>query len=175
MKPDRLHIKLFVTLLLAVLGLGFVTFLALQRQSTIEDLQERPLPTVTVETPGPVRTKVVTTPGPTRTVYISRASRNQVSRQSAPATSSSVSSTLACIRKHESGGRYTATNGIYRGAYQMSTEYSDTWARRAGYEEWASKPADKWPPAVQDAVAANMGRSGWGHWSKWTSYNCPGF
>lgn len=141
-------------------------------------MQSVPTPTVTVETPGPVKTKIVTTPGPTVTVT-ARASRSQVARRAPSATQRAASSTatLACIRKHESSNNYRAVSasGTYRGAYQMSVQYSDDWARRAGYESWAEKPADKWPPAVQDAVAADMGRSGWGHWSKHTSYNCPGF
>lgn len=145
------------------------------KDQEIKDLEARPTPTATVVTPGPVKTKVVMTPGPTVTVRVTeRASRSE-SRVSKP--SASVAATLACIRKHESTNNYRAVSstGTYRGAYQMSRVYSPEWVRRAGYGQWAGKPADKWPPAVQDAVAAHMGRGGWGHWSKWTSYSCPGF
>jgi hypothetical protein len=87
--------------------------------------------------------------------------------------------TLACIRKHESGNNYqrVSSTGTYRGAYQMSRQYSPGWAKRAGYGQWAGKTADRWPPAVQDAVAWNMSNQGrwWGHWDDHTDYDCPGF
>jgi hypothetical protein len=136
-------------------------------------LEPAPVPTVTVTaTPKPV--VIVKTLPPrvvTKTIRITERASRSATR------GGSKNATLACIRFHESTNNYKAVSksGTYRGAYQMSVQYSDDWARRAGYESWAEKPADKWPPAVQDAVAADMGRSGWGHWSRWTSYNCPGF
>ncbi len=139
----------------------------------LNELKSQPVPTVTVTaTPKPV--VIVKTLPPrvvTKTIRVTERASRSMTR------GGSKNATLACIRKHESTNNYKAVSksGTYRGAYQMSVQYSDDWARRAGYESWAEKPADKWPPAVQDAVAANMGRSGWGHWSKWTSYNCPGF
>jgi hypothetical protein len=130
------------------------------------------------DSPPPTVVKTVKVTMPPKTVEVTvrvtqRASRSQPRREVAGSTNA----TLACIRKHESTNRYTAVSasGTYRGAYQMSRVYSPAWAERAGYKEWSGKPADKWPPAVQDAVAAHMGRSGWGHWSKHTSYSCPGF
>ena len=42
-----------------------------------------------------------------------------------------VGTTLRCIRAAESSGDYQAFNGIdHYGAYQLASEYSDTWARR---------------------------------------------
>lgn len=71
----------------------------------------------------------------------------------------SIPAVLLCIRTHESGDgqgsfNYQAFNGIeHYGAYQLSATYSDDWARRYGYPEWAGVTADQWPPEVQDAVA----------------------
>jgi hypothetical protein len=174
MKNDRLVIKLFVYLVLSSVIVAIMSFKIMGYQDTIEELEARPTPTATVVTPGPTKTKVVMTPGPTVTVRVTERASRSVTRAR---TSASASVTLACIRFHESTNNYLAVSdsGTYRGAYQLSRVYSPAWAERAGYGQWAGIPADKWPPAVQDAVAAHMGRSGWGHWSRWTSYDCPGF
>jgi hypothetical protein len=146
-----------------------------------EELRDLPIPTKTVTTPGPVRTKIVTTPGPTRTIYVTeRASRSSIREsRTKPASGIGNNATLACIRKHESGNDYrdVSDSGTYRGAYQMSRQYSPGWAKRAGYGQWAGKTADQWPPAVQDAVAWDMSNNGrwWGPWKDHTSYDCPGF
>lgn len=67
---------------------------------------------------------------------------------------------LACIRAHESdtAGGYTAVNPSSgaAGAYQLMPEWSDDWAVRYGHPEWANVTADRWPPAVQDSVAAQL-------------------
>jgi hypothetical protein len=155
----------------------------------LEQAESRPFPTVTVVKPGPTVT-VTPKPKPAKTIYIERSS-DRASRSSRPSSAKSTvnrakadssfsgNATLACIRKHESGNDYqdVSDSGTYRGAYQMSRQYSPGWAKRAGYGEWAGKTADKWPPAVQDAVAWNMSNQGrwWGHWDDHTSYNCPGF
>jgi len=94
-----------------------------------------------------------------------------------PVAPPSPNVTLACIREHESHGDYTIVNsGGYAGAYQMSPEYSDDWARAAGYPQWANQPANYWPVAVQDAVALHTGTiNHWHTWSDWGGYYCPGF
>lgn len=77
-----------------------------------------------------------------------------------------VGQTLACIRWHESRGDYQAFNGIeHYGAYQLSATYSDDWARKYGYGEWAAVTADRWPPSVQDAVAVALYADWPGAWS----------
>ena len=64
---------------------------------------------------------------------------------------------LACIRRYESGGDYSAVSAAgHAGAYQFERR---TWAgavTRAGYAEWADRPANEAPPAVQDAAAAQL-------------------
>ena len=69
-----------------------------------------------------------------------------------------VAATLACIRSVEQGaaGYATETGNGYHGAYQMD---QGTWrgaAERAGYPEWADRPASEAPPHVQDAAAAQL-------------------
>jgi hypothetical protein len=72
-------------------------------------------------------------------------------------SSAYLSPTLLCVRAAESGGDYQAFNGIeHYGAYQLSSTYSDDWARRYGHPEVAHLTADQWPPATQDAVAAAL-------------------
>ena len=94
-----------------------------------------------------------------------------------PTTSVSSNVTLTCIRAHESGGNYEAVNSLgYGGAYQLSPTYSGAWASRYGYSQWASVPAQSWPPSVQDAVALQLGLdSNWHTWSDFGGYYCPGF
>jgi hypothetical protein len=77
-----------------------------------------------------------------------------------------VGQTLRCIRWHESRGDYQAFNGVeHYGAYQLSATYSDDWARKYGYGEWANVTADQWPPSVQDAVAVALFADWRGAWS----------
>ena len=170
---QKVIISLSVAYLLIVIG--FVLWWTKPRIEVVSV----PAPTVTATIKVTLPPKTLPPRVVTKTIRVTeRASRSQVARTPAFVTRSSGSSkTLACIRKYESTNNYRAVSasGTYRGAYQMSRVYSPAWAKRAGYDTWAGKTADKWPPAVQDAVAAHMGRSGWGHWSKHTSYNCPGF
>jgi hypothetical protein len=86
---------------------------------------------------------------------------------------------LQLIRSNESGGNYAAYNGSgcegygCYGAYQMHGAYMDDWARRYGAGEWASTPANQWPPAVQDQVALGLFYStnpDGAHWCDWTYY-----
>lgn len=80
-----------------------------------------------------------------------------------------VGTTLDCIRWHESRDNYDAVNvsSGAAGAYQLMPAYSDNWARRYGYGEWAGVTADLWPRGVQDAVAARL----FADWPQaWTTY-----
>lgn len=73
---------------------------------------------------------------------------------------------LRCIRALESGGDYHAFNGVeHYGAFQLSASYSDDWARRYGFPQWANLTADRWPRAVQDAVATRLFAAWPGAWS----------
>lgn len=67
---------------------------------------------------------------------------------------------LRCIAWHESRGITTAVSpdGEYRGKFQLSMSFSPAWANRYGFPQWASLPADRWPAAVQDAVAVALFR-----------------
>jgi hypothetical protein len=62
---------------------------------------------------------------------------------------------LAAVRKHESGGNYTAYNagGGASGGYQYIQSTWTSEANAAGYGQYAGKPASSAPPSVQDAVA----------------------
>lgn len=145
-------------------------------QSDVERLEDRPIPTVTVRVTSPPRTVKVTLPPKviTKTVEVERTSQ----RASRSGSRVGDSATLACIRYHESRNNYRAVSrtGKFRGAYQFHQGYAPTWAKRAGYAEWANMPSDRWPPSVQDAVAYDMGHSnGYAAWDDHTSYNCPGF
>jgi hypothetical protein len=89
-----------------------------------------------------------------------------VDRTGKPSASAGLPPTLECIRWHESRGDYRAFNGIdHYGAYQLAATYSDTWATRYGYGEWAGLTADLWPRDVQDAVAAELFADWPGAWS----------
>lgn len=77
---------------------------------------------------------------------------------------------------HESGGNAQAYNaggcvgGCY-GIFQMSGEYMDDWARRAGYPGYAY--AGFWPSDVQIAVATDMYNQPNGmyvYWCQWADY-----
>jgi hypothetical protein len=132
------------------------------------ELLNQPVPTITA----------TATVRETATVRVTeRASRSKAKRTvNVPKVDSSA--TLACIRKHESGGNYRAVSasGKFRGAYQMHRTYAPTWAKRAGQGSWSDVPVDQWPPAVQDAVAYDMGHGNrWAAWREHTSYSCPGF
>jgi hypothetical protein len=140
----------------------------------LEQLESQPVPTVT----RTVRVTLTPKPAPTVTVKVVERVSRSVNR-TRTTKGGSKNATLACIRKHESGNNYqrVSSSGTYRGAYQLSRQYSPGWAKRAGYGQWAGKTADKWPPAVQDAVAWDMSNNGkwWGPWDDHTSYDCPGF
>ncbi len=64
----------------------------------------------------------------------------------APPVTGGLDAVLACIRRHESGGNYQATNGIYRGAYQFDAR---TWQSVGGSGDPAAAS-----PAEQDRRAA---------------------
>ena len=72
----------------------------------------------------------------------------------------------ACVRRHESGGRYgTNTGNGYYGAYQFDLS---TWESNGG---GAGLPSS-YPPAVQDQIAFNIwSRRGWEPWPN-TSRAC---
>lgn len=112
--------------------------------------------------PSPVQTVSKPTPTPTKTT------------NSKPQTSSGLPSLLLTIRQNESGGNYRAYNpsgcigGCY-GAYQLTAEYMDDWAREAGYPEYAY--VGFWPPEIQDAVALyKFNQTGGALWCDWTDY-----
>lgn len=99
-----------------------------------EELRDLPTPTVTVETPGPVRTKVVTTPGPTKTVYIERssdrASRSSIrdSRKKSNARIDLRHSRLwDRIAACESGQRWSLNVGTYDGGLQFLPSTWRSW------------------------------------------------
>jgi len=77
---------------------------------------------------------------------------------------------LACVRRHESGGNYTAKNpnSTASGAYQFLDSTWRTMSARAGHSGWGS--ARYAPPWVQDAVAVYTVNSGWR--SAWNGTGC---
>jgi hypothetical protein len=77
---------------------------------------------------------------------------------------------LACVRRHESGGSYTAKNpnSTASGAYQFLDSTWRTMSARAGHAGWGS--ARHAPPHVQDAVAIYTVNSGWR--SAWNGTGC---
>lgn len=77
---------------------------------------------------------------------------------------------LACVRRHESGGSYTAKNpnSTASGAYQFLDSTWRTMSARAGHSGWGS--ARHAPPHVQDAVAIYTVNSGWR--SAWNGTGC---
>jgi hypothetical protein len=77
---------------------------------------------------------------------------------------------LACVRRHESGGSYTAKNpnSTASGAYQFLDSTWRTMSARAGHSGWGS--ARHAPPHVQDAVAIYTVDSGWR--SAWNGTGC---
>jgi hypothetical protein len=88
--------------------------------------------------------------------------------------SSTLPDLLLLIREHESGGNYQAYNpsgcigGCY-GAYQMTAEYMDDWAREAGYPDYAY--VGFWPAEIQDAVALyKFNQTSGALWCDWTDY-----
>ena len=75
-----------------------------------------------------------------------------------PATTtdaSSVDKFLTALRQHESGGDYQAYNaaGGASGAYQYIQSTWSSYAKAAGFAQYANGPASAAPPQVQDAVA----------------------
>ncbi len=77
---------------------------------------------------------------------------------------------LACVRRHESGGSYTAKNPVSTasGAYQFLDSTWRTMSARAGHGGYGS--ARHAPPHVQDAVAIYTVNSGWR--SAWNGTGC---
>ena len=77
---------------------------------------------------------------------------------------------LACVRRHESGGSYTAENptSTASGAYQFLDSSWRTLSAGAGYAGYSH--AAYAPPAVQDAVAIYTVNSGWR--SAWNGTGC---
>jgi hypothetical protein len=77
---------------------------------------------------------------------------------------------LACVRRHESGGSYTAKNpnSTASGAYQFLDSTWRTMSARAGHGGYGS--ARHAPPHVQDAVAVYTVNSGWR--SAWNGTGC---
>jgi hypothetical protein len=77
---------------------------------------------------------------------------------------------LACVRRHESGGSYTAKNpnSSASGAYQFLDSTWRTMSARAGHGGYGS--ARHAPPHVQDAVAVYTVNSGWR--SAWNGTGC---
>ena len=181
-RRNRYEVERLVTVYLllgcflaAALGAVYLAATVDDRNARIQELEQRPLPRQTVEIvriPPPV--VVTVTPPPVKVTVTAQPRASSVSRNKG----GSSNATLKCIRQHESGGNYQASNpsGKFQGAYQMHRDYAPTWAKRAGHGSWAGKPVASWPPAVQDAVALKLGQdTGWGAWSKHTSYRCPGF
>jgi len=77
---------------------------------------------------------------------------------------------LACVRRHESGGSYTAKNpnSTASGAYQYLNSTWRTMSARAGHGGYPT--ARHAPPHVQDAVAQYTVDSGWR--SAWNGTGC---
>jgi type II secretory pathway pseudopilin PulG len=133
--------------------------------------EELPLAIPTIKpkvTPSPKPSPVQTTPTPTPTQ--TKTTNTKAKTQ----TSSGLPSLLLTIREHESGGNYRAYNpsgcigGCY-GAYQLTAEYMDDWAREAGYPNYAY--VGFWPPEIQDAVALyKFNQTGGDLWCDWTDY-----
>lgn len=69
--------------------------------------------------------------------------------------STQVDQFLNAIKAHESGGNYQAYNsaGGASGAYQYIQSTWSSYAKAAGYAQYANGPASQAPPQVQDAVA----------------------
>lgn len=105
-----------------------------------------------------------------------QAQEGQFAASQAPATgvasragTGGLAKFLWAIRQHESGGDYQAYNaaGGASGAYQF---IDSTWAanaKAAGFGAYAGRPARTAPPSVQDAVAAHMAESYYGHYHTW--------
>jgi len=111
-----------------------------------------------------VTTAPAPAPAPTKTAHHSTATHHPTS----------ISRALACIRFHESSGNYQAVNPEgYGGAYQLSPDYSATWAHRYGADRWAGTPAQRWPRKVQDRVARGLYRASNGAaWFNFGGYSC---
>ena len=77
-----------------------------------------------------------------------------------------LSPVMRCIRWNESRGNYRAVeaSGHY-GAWQLASEYSDTWATKYGVPQYANLTADQWPAWAQDQVAVGLFDDWPGAWS----------
>ena len=80
---------------------------------------------------------------------------------------------LTCAALRESSGSWKADGPYGSGAFQITGETWNFYAKRAGYPEWVGKRAAKAPPYVQTEVAFVMvnpfpkkpGLEGKHHWS----------
>lgn len=100
------------------------------------------------------------------------AERRRADRSSRVRNPGGAGGTLGCIRSYE-GDYGTETGNGYSGAYQFDQPTWDGAARRAGYPEWAGRRPSSAPPAVQDAVAAQLlAERGLQPWGKRARANC---
>lgn len=127
---------------------GIVTVLALA-EPVLEPEPLEPPPEIEA------RRETVTLDGPSRAVEVVAEPAPEPAPDPAPEPAqllselldaSGIEGLLACIRAHESSDNYTATNGVYRGAYQFD---GPTWASVGG----SGDPAEA-SPEEQDYRAA---------------------
>ena len=80
-----------------------------------------------------------------------------------------VDAFLGAVKKHESGGDYKAYNaaGGASGAYQYIQSTWSSYAKSAGYGQYANGPASNAPPEVQDAVAKYNANQLYGQSKSW--------
>jgi len=108
---------------------------------------------------------VYATMNPTEQLAVNAALAEQSAVVDAP-PASQPGGFLACVRRHESGGNYSAENpsSTASGAYQFLDSSWRTLSARAGYGGYGGHAASA-PDSIQDAVAvwtvANIGRSPW--------------
>lgn len=75
---------------------------------------------------------------------------------------------MAAEKQQESGGDYTVNNSIgASGAYQMLQSTWATYAKEAGFGQYAGGPASAAPPDVQDAVAKHAFTSLYQQYGNW--------
>lgn len=141
-------------------GLGWVPLsAALAISLTACGSSERPVaaiePPVSQPPLAETNREPTTTTVPPRTTTTRRVSRSG-RRPASGGTSGACD--LDTIKARESGNNYGAVSasGKYRGAHQFDRPTWHGAAIRAGYPEWADTPVNEVPPAVQDAVAAQL-------------------
>jgi len=128
-----------------------------QNRRDTEAALAAPARPVATTTPAPVpRAGAAATTAPPTTAAPPKAGEVQAAApKPAPASSSSIDATFACIRQLESGNNYSSPGG---GAYQFQDA---TW-RSLGY----TGSAQDHPPAVQDEAARKLlARDGWTPWT----------